>query len=183
VFSDDAKVAVIIAAGSCNEVVLDEIKKSFLKKDITQFSHVEVSDAKILPFAAQNIAAKAQILLTVGLLPHDNHGLTQSLNSALLQVGVKLNIAVIPAIFTANSLLEVKAIIPELASKWVNTTAEFVEVVKGTIDHKQVVLPPAPPAPVFSEDVKAPEAILAEFRESLKVIILHTGSNVWRAIR
>ena len=166
-----AQVAVVVAGGKSTDAILDAVKKALSEVKITEVAIAKCSDPLSLPHATQVKLKTSELVIAVGLVPNDSTGVTSALVSSLLQVGTNASVPVVPGIFAAESLLEVKAVIPTLAAQWATAAAELLSISKGSIDAVPVFVlapPPPPAAPVTAEVVNV-STLLDDFRATLKV--------------
>jgi len=169
--SGRAKIGVAISTGVGSDVVILAVKQAFADAGITEILVNEVAEPVMLPFTVQSLfkSSRVQIVLAVAVIPNDAGSKSLAINNTLLQVGVAAAAPVIPGIVVAESLLEVKAVVPDLAKTWASAVAGFAASLNVTTSSSLVTLPPATPAPPkLTPDVKSPTILLEDLRRSLK---------------
>eukprot|EP01041_Mallomonas_annulata_P010926 gene10926-22809_t len=162
------KVVIALASGVGSDLILEGTMNALRKAGISDVVHVEVADPIMLPFMAQTLLQSYHVVIALALLKKDHLGsgsVAQSLVGALMQVSVQASAPIVPGIFSPDSILEAKVMIPDLSAKWANITVGFITTKFG---FTPTTLPPEVPADVITGDVQSLPALIENFRASLR---------------
>eukprot|EP01041_Mallomonas_annulata_P012818 gene12818-27028_t len=167
------RIAIVVSAGAGSYVVVDAVKHNLTNAGFLNISTTEVCDPMMLPCIAQVLIPSNDIVIALSLITNDIIGtgsLVQTLIGALLQVGIHDSAAIIPGIFAPSNLLEAKVLLPELASKWVNMTKEYLIAKCGfDISLLSSSLPTTPTLFALDRSNESSSTLLIDnFRMSLK---------------
>ncbi len=153
------------------------MKASFAAAGLNNLLIMPVADIVLLTFAAQNLVAVCEVVVAGAILVNDAigtnvGGLSTTLVGSIHQLGLISATCVIPAIVTQSSLLEAKAVLPELSKSWARSSKAALSVKSGSVSVQVVNVPP-PPAPIeVAPALNDPAVLLAAFQQTLKVLIL-----------
>jgi hypothetical protein len=130
----------------------------------------KVNDLATLPFAAQNIARNVDVVIAAAIVANDLNGtISQALTSTLLQSGVSGRVPIIPGIVAQPSLLEAKALLPEMAKSWAQSANNVLALQYGgaleLVAVPEIIIPPKP---VYTETESNVDTLLDCLRENLK---------------
>ena len=142
---------------------------------ITNVVVSHVGEPAILPFLVKNMAASCAVVLAVAALTTESAGVSASLTSALLQIGLDSgSCPVIPGVLAPSSLLELKAVMSNYATTWTNAVHSAIAIQQGALVANHVnmhvseeVLAAALKVPVTSTTT-ALDHLISDFRASLK---------------
>ena len=164
------RVGILIAGEIENDFLKDAIAKALAEEQIVEGNVVStIENHTVLPYAAQALSKFCDVVIAVAIIIGDESGaITASLHNALLQVGVNGSVPIVPALVTQSSLLEAKALLPQLAAKWAQAARSILSL--GVA----LAVNPAPQhvveeKPVISAAVDSADKLLEIFTESLKV--------------
>ena len=160
----------IVVAGIEQDFVLAALAKALAVEGITGAVFSKIPDIATLPFAAQNVSRSVDVVIAAAIVANDLNGtISQALTSTLLQAGVSGRSPIIPAIVAQPSLLEAKALLPDMAKTWVESASSMLALQHGGALELQT-LPEVhlAPKPVYSETEDNVEVLLSCLRESLK---------------
>ena len=163
------KVGIVVAGSIASEHLRDEIVKALVVEGITGSVVSLVGEVSVLPYAAQNLSKTVDVVVAAAFVINDTTGaVSQSLNTALLQLGVVGGKAIVPALLAQASLLEAKALLPEHATSWAKAVASVLGL--GQLEVAPAVEPVIAPKPVLTAATHDYADLKAIFQESLKVL-------------
>ncbi len=163
------KIGLVVAGPFEPDFLAEGIVKALTIQGVSGTVLAKVNDVAALPYAAQNLAKNVDVVIAASFLSDTNGSIAGALTSSLLQIGVTGRAAVVPALATASSLLEAKALLPTNAEGWAKSAVTILELQNG--GNIEVVPAPEvaiPVKPVLTSDVKSADTLLDILRESLK---------------
>jgi hypothetical protein len=169
-YVNGGKVGVVVGGTIEPDFVINTVSKALVMEGISGTVVCKIGDIAALPFAAQNVSRSVDVVIAVAIVANDLNGtISQALMSTLLQVGVSGRAPIIPAIVSQPSLLEAKALLPEMAKRWAQSANTILELQFGG----SLELVPAPehiipPKPEYSPAEDSVEVLMGCLRESLK---------------
>lgn len=169
------KVGIVVAGSVASEHLRDAIVKALVTEGITGSVVSMVGEVSVLPYAAQNLAKSVDVVVAAAFVINDVSGaVSQSLNSALLQLGVVGGKAIVPAVIHQGSLLEAKALLPEHATSWAKAVATILGL--GEVQVAPAVEPVIHHTPVLTAATSDFAELKEIFQESLKVLLFPNSS-------
>ena len=164
------KVGLVVAGNLETEYVVNTIVKALVVAGINGTIVAKIGDVAALPYAAQNVARSVDVVIAAAIVAHDINGnVATSLANTLLQAGVTGRAPIIPAIVSQPSLLEAKALLPDMAESWAQSATTILGLhFGGNIAVEAAVEPVIPPKSVYTPTEDNFETLLDIFRESLK---------------
>ena len=142
---------------------------------ITNVVVSHVGEPAILPFLVKNMVANCAVVLAVAALTTESAGVSASLTSALLQIGLDSgSCPVIPGVLAPSSLLELKAVMSNYATTWTNAVHSAIAIQQGALVANHVnthvseeVLAAAVKVPITSGTTEL-DHLISDFRATLK---------------
>ncbi len=161
----------IVVAGIEQDFVLAALAKALAVEGITGAVFSKIPDIATLPFAAQNVSRSVDVVIAAAIVANDLNGtISQALSSTLLQAGVSGRSPIIPAIVCQPSLLEAKALLPDMARGWAESATTILAIQLGGPTALEVTAAPEiviPPKPVYTETETDIQTLLACFKDTL----------------
>lgn len=113
------------------------IVKSLVSKgiDSNNINITIVDEVIALPYYAKKISKLNNIVIASSVLlsGKDSESIASITSNSLIQLGLSIDIPIIPAIILRNSLLELKSILPTFSSSWSNAAVSLLEL---QVDYK-----------------------------------------------
>jgi len=163
----------LAVAGDGSDSIILAVSKAFKAAGITGTIVNKTTDPSILPYIVQELIKTCDVVIASALLTSSATYVTSSNANALVgslyEVGVRSGKAVIPAVISAQTLLEAKAVLHHHATTWVASASAILKM--RDTEHIETEALPEPPvtlASQFTPDVLAVDILLDKFRESLQ---------------
>lgn len=168
--SSGGKVGIVVGGTVEVDFVVNAIAKALVVEGITGSVVSKVSDIAALPFAAQNVSRSVDVVIAAAIVANDLNGtISQALTSTLLQAGVSGRAPIIPGIVSQPSLLEAKALLPEMAKGWAQSANTILGLqFGGALELEAAPEPVIAPKPVYTPTEDNVSVLMDCFRESLK---------------
>eukprot|EP01038_Epipyxis_sp_PR26KG_P014278 gene14278-19155_t len=164
----EGKVGIVVAGSVEPETLSNAIVKALALEGVSTPVISFVGEISVLPYGAQALAKSVQVVIAATFVTSDPTGaVTQSLTGSLLQVGVSGSVPIIPGIVTQSSLLEAKALLPDLASGWAKAAVGSLSI-KAGIESSPAPEPELPVVLEHSPDVTDVDHLVEIFSQSLK---------------
>lgn len=170
-----------VVEGTVGVIIGGQIEPDFLANAIVKALAVEgikgtkiakVHDTATLPYAAQALGAKVDVVIAGAFIGADPNGaIDAALSGALLQVGTTGRTPVIPAFAAGESLLEAKALLSNSAKTWAESAASILSLKQGgesAISFEVAAVPEIKEPPVFTVTETSVDTLMECLRESLK---------------
>lgn len=167
--------------GTVGVIIGGQIEPDFLAAAIVKALAVEgikgtkiakVHDTATLPYAAQALGAKVDVVIAGAFIGSDPNGaMDAALSGALLQVGTSGRTPVIPAFAAGESLLEAKALLANSTKIWAQSVAALLNLKQGgdnSISFEVAPVPEIKEAPVFTQSEHNVDILMDCLRETLK---------------
>lgn len=162
------KVGIVIAGKIETTFLRDAIVKALTIEGISGSIFVSVDELSVLPYAAQTMSKKCDVVIASAFMAGDTSGsTTDMIQGALLQLGMVGTVPIIPALVHQESLLEAKAVLSTLATSWAKSASSILGLSSVVVADAPVIVIEQPP--VLTPTVTSTDTLLAILKESLKV--------------
>jgi len=164
------KVGIVVGGSIASEKLIECLVKELVLIGVSacDISITNIDDPLALPYVAKSQAKDYTVVIASAVLVGvDASAAAQTVSLSLVQAGLLIETPIVAALVGRTSLLEVKALLPDLAKKWASSATSLMSI-KGGL---------SPPAVQASEPVLLPtvtsmtssvEILLFNFRQSLK---------------
>lgn len=168
----EGKVGVVIAGAIEPDALAAAIVKALVIEGIHGTVVAKVPDTATLPYAAQNLSSKVDVVIAGTFVgPDPNGAVSAALSSTLLQLGTTGKVPIIPAMAAGESLLEAKALLSNSTTGWAQSAATILNMKKGganAVKFETFEEPVIKEKPVFTTTETSVDTLMECLRESLK---------------
>ena len=140
-------------------------------------SVVKLEDITTLPYFVQRIAKTSEAVIAAAIIPSESEhasNFVQPLITSLYQVGLSANNIVIPAIFTADSQIEAKALISAHSKLWIKSIVSLLAARDSGVVVSEPIVDTEVRKTVIIPGVSV-EVLIENLRESLRA---HGASGI-----
>lgn len=173
------KLTIILSGRTeARDAISAAVSKAIGEKNIVGAKIVNVPDFAMLPYVTQQFTKSSDAIIVSALLTSEFSNAAvyaTSITSALFNLGVNSNTPIIPAILAINSLLEAKAVLPDLAAGWLEAIINHLDL---RYDTAPVVPVEKKPAVVVKPGVSV-DVLIQNLRDSLKVVIQIESQDIF----
>lgn len=162
------KVGVLIGTEHAPEAVVAAVAKALAIEGVTGAVTASTPDASTIAFAAKKLAAVSDVVIVAAILADPQGNLVPSLQNALSQISLSVDVPIIPGLVAQPSLLESKAVLSSLAPQWAKAAASVLSLKGGKLALEPLPEPVIEKAPVLTPQLEDVNSLLAVLRESLK---------------
>lgn len=164
------KVNVVVGGSIASDKLIECLVKELVLLGISasDICITSIDDPLALPYIAKSQAKDCAVVIAAAVVVGlDSSAISQTVSLSLVQAGLLIDIPIVPALIARSDLLEVKALLPDLAKRWASSAASLMAIKSGssanTVQATEPVLPERLTPTTASVDV-----LLNNFRQSLK---------------